>query len=235
MKNILKKVTCVALLFGIVLTNVIVLSACNFNYYYEIAVSSVIYDDSEQKINVYFTNENDSTTFKTTISTDDIKFEGDLVGRTATKVEIITGRRLEITLGGKCSVSSTASSKNRIIILSNATSDDRNYAYIASKVLVSGLISSSNENTVNDNIGSFTSVFKVTDGASFEEEFLTAQFISITNGNGAEEIEVQFDSEKQEVTVIVDNFTVTSTAEKPILKFAINTTSLEKEIFVSVG
>jgi len=230
-KNILKNVSCVVLLLGIFFTNVFLLSACDFNYYYEISVSSPIYDDGEQVINVYFTNENNSTTFKNTISIDDIKFEGDLAGRTATKVEILSSRRLEITLGGKCSISSTASNKNRIVVLSDATSDDRNYAYIVSKVLESGLTSSLDEN----NAGVFSSVFSVTNGANFEEEFITPQYIVITNGNGLEEIDILFDSEDQTVTVTINNFAVTESAQKPIVRFETDTTSLEKEILVSVG
>jgi len=234
-KNFVKSLTCVALFLGIILTNFFVLSACSSDYYYEIAVSSTIYDDGEQTISVYFTNENDSTTFKTTISTDDIVFEGDLIGRTATKVELTSNRRLEITLGGNCLVSSTASSKNRLIILGDATSDGRNYAYVVSKVIESGVTSSSNENTVNGGVGTFTSVFSATSGASFEEENITESYIIVTNGTGTEDINIVFDSENGTVTVTVSNFTVTDSALKPIVKFAIETTTLEKEISVSVG
>lgn len=227
----LKNVSCVVLLLGIFFTSVILLSACDFNYYYQIAVSSPIYDDGEQVINVYFTNENESTTFKSTISIEDIKFEGDLVGRTATKVEILSSGRLEITLGGKCSISSTPSSNNKIVVLSDATSDGRNYAYNVSKVLESGLTSSSNENSD----GTFTSVFSVTSGASFEEYNILGSNIVITNGSGEEEIDVNFDSENQTVTVIVSNFTSSDSAPKPIVQFAASTTSLNKVITVTVG
>ncbi|NCB48862.1 MAG: hypothetical protein EOM55_04545 [Clostridia bacterium] len=233
-KILLKNVSCMLLLLSIFFASITMLSACDFNYYYEIAISSSVYDDGEQVINLYFTNENDSTTFKSTISIDDIKFEGDLVGRTATKVEILSSRRLEITLGGKCSVSSTVSSKNRIVVLSNATSDSKNYAINVS-VLESGLTSSSNENTMTGDIGTFTSNFKTTSGASFEEVYIIESYITITNGTGHEDIDIDFDRENQTVTVTISYFTVTDLAPKPIVQFSAETTTLNKIITVSVG
>ncbi len=230
MRGFLKKFSCAVLMLGIVIASSLAMFACGFNYVYEIAISDAIYEQGAQVVSIYFTNANDSTTFKTTISTSNIKFEGDLYGRYATKVELTSGNRLEVTLGGKCVVSSVASSKNRIVVMGEATSDGKNYACNISKVLEAGLISISNTNEA----GVFSSVFKTTSGTTFDEEYIFSQFITVTNGE-YEEISVIFNEENNTVTVSIENFDVTSENPKPIVRFAPETTSLNKALTVAVG
>jgi hypothetical protein len=235
LKKLFKNFAGVMLVLAVLVTSLTLLSACDFNYYYEISVGSSIYDEGAQEVSIYFSNANASTTFKTTISTDDITFEGDLSGRTAESISIVNGTRITVTLGGQCSVSTSSNTKNRIVVSGNATSDGRTYACVVSKVLESGLTVTDHSNSVVSNVGTFTSVFKTTSGATFDEDNITEAFITLTNDNsGNADIDVTFDSENQMVTVTVSNFSVTDEVTNPIVKFLASTTSLEKDILVTM-
>ncbi len=200
-------------------------------YRYEIALSATIYDEGEQEVDIYFTNNNEEATFKNTVTTSDISFEGDLRGRTVTKVEQDTsGIRLKITLGGKCSVFSTLSNRNKVIVSGNAVSDGRTYACVVESVKQSGVFAKEN----SDENGIYTSVFEMTSGSHFNEEYIYG-FVTLINGDINTEIDVVFDIEEKTVTVTISNFEPSEQEEKPKVKFGAETTSLQREFIRTVG
>lgn len=201
-------------------------------YRFEIAVSAQIYDEGEQEVVIYFTNNNEKTTFKSTVTTSDISFEGNLRGRTVTKVVRTSEISLTVTLGGKCVASSAPSDRNKIVVMGDAVSDGKTYACIVRTVKQSGIVAS----TVSAEGDVFKSVFEMTSGSRFNEEFINASWIILTNGNGATmDIEVAFDSENMTVTVTVSDFEPSEIHPKPEVKFSEETTSLEREFVFLVG
>lgn len=214
------------------------LAACNddtVDSYYNLTIAGEIYFDGEQTVSLSFSeNSSNVTTFKESVTVNDISLSGVLAGKTVKSVNYEDPNTLRVVLTGKVSADGSHSNDNGTIIVSHTATQNGADACGLTKVNFAPKMSRT-FNSSNNFSKKYTSEFTLPYG-SFIKENVNTDKITVMPSDITVNVSVTDDGALRIETVGFEPFEYNgNTYDNPVAKLDACVTTFNKELYVGVG
>ena len=166
------------------------------------------------------------TTFKDTITKDDIKLGSSLNGKEIKSVTYRNEKEIEIVIAGDCAETASDDLKSTITVSHSAMANDANA--VCNVIVHKPTLTASAMTAGSGTVGTFVSLYSLPYG-SFSEN--VAEYVELPDDNGTLTVEM---TEDGRLRVRVENFDRTDDSY-PVVHIQAEATSFNVEIFAYVG